>query len=221
MTKSSLLLVDDDRQVLESMADWLRDQGYDLDPVVNFHDAVAALDRKNYDLVISDIRMEGHDGFELLSHCRQNHPSATVILMTGYGTGDMAVDAINRGAFDFLTKPLIDEELEIAINETLFPLSYNGLDNNPRMGIGFGLGFRVITNINQSGLIGNDGSYGWGGMANTMFWIDPKENLVDVARFEAVRISSLIDRNIKVKSEVRVWDSLRSISVQMKDSLES
>ncbi len=119
MTKSSLLLVDDDRQVLESMADWLRDQGYNLDPVVNFHDAVAALDRKNYDLVISDIRMEGPDGFELLSHCRQNHPSATVILMTGYGTGDMAVEAINHGAFDFLTKPLIDEELEMSIERAL------------------------------------------------------------------------------------------------------
>ncbi len=119
MTKGSLLLVDDDRQVLDSMADWLRDQGYDLDAVANFQDAVAALGRKNYDLVISDIRMEGPDGFELLSHCRQNHPSATVILMTGYGTGDMAVDAINHGAFDFLTKPLIDDELEMSIERAL------------------------------------------------------------------------------------------------------
>ena len=67
-----------------------------------------------------------------------------------------------------------------SINESLFPISYNGLKNEPLMGIGFGLGFRVITNINHSGLMGNDGSYGWGGMANTMFWVDPKEKLIAI-----------------------------------------
>lgn len=119
MPQGKLLLVDDDRQVLESMADWLRDQGYELDAAASYQDAAAKLGHKDYDLLISDIRMEGGDGFKLLGHCRKNHPETTVILMTGYGTGDMAVDAINDGAFDFLTKPLIDEELEMAIERAL------------------------------------------------------------------------------------------------------
>ena len=119
MSQDKLLLVDDDRQVLESMSDWLREQGYDLDAANSYQNAVDALSQKTYDLVIADIRMEGGDGFDLLSHCQKNHASTTVILMTGYGSGDMAVDAINDGAFDFLTKPLIDEELEMAIERAL------------------------------------------------------------------------------------------------------
>ena len=119
MSQSNLLLVDDDRQVLESMSDWLREQGYELDTANSYQTAVAALSQKTYDLVITDVRMDGGDGFDLLSYCQKNHSSATVILMTGYGSGDLAVDAINEGAFDFLTKPLIDEELEMAIERAL------------------------------------------------------------------------------------------------------
>ena len=119
MKKASLLLVDDDRHVLESMADWLRDQGYKLDVAGNYADAVSAVDRKNYDLVLADIRLADRDGFELLAYCREKHPGVLVILLTGYGTVETAVEAIRAGATDFLTKPLIDEELEMAIQRAL------------------------------------------------------------------------------------------------------
>ncbi len=119
MTKGSLLLVDDDRQVLESMAGWLRDQGYQLDAAGSLAAARAALAKKGYDVVLADVRLGDGDGFDLLAHCRQQHPMTSVILITGYGTVDMAVDAIRAGAFDLLTKPLIDEELEIAIDRAL------------------------------------------------------------------------------------------------------
>ncbi len=119
MKTASLLLVDDDRQVLHSMADWLRDQGYDLDTATGRQEAIGAINRKRYDIVLADIRLADGDGFDVLTHCRQHRPDTSVIMITGYGTVDSAVEAIRAGAFDFLTKPLIDEELEMAIERAL------------------------------------------------------------------------------------------------------
>ncbi len=115
MKNGALLLVDDDRRVLESMADWLRSQGHRVDTAASYAQAVAAVDKKNYDLVLADIRLGDGDGFDLLAHCRSAHPAAAVILLTGYGTAEAAIEAVRAGAFDFLTKPLIDDELEMAI----------------------------------------------------------------------------------------------------------
>lgn len=119
MKRGSLLLVDDDRHVLNSMADWLREQGYKIDIAADFASAQAAIDRKPYDLLLIDIRLPEHDGFELLAHARQKSPTTPAILITGYGTVETAIEAIRAGAFDLLTKPLIDEELEIAIQRAL------------------------------------------------------------------------------------------------------
>ena len=115
----TLLLVDDDRQVLASMADWLRDQGFATDTAASLAEGRAAVDRKSYDLALVDIRLGDGDGFDLLTHCRKNYPAMAVIMITGYGTVESAVEAIRLGAFDFLTKPLIDEELLLAIQRAL------------------------------------------------------------------------------------------------------
>ena len=119
MKRGTLLLVDDDRHVLNSMADWLREQEYDLDTAASVPEAVAAVDRRHYEVVLADIRLREGDGFEILEHCREHHPETAVIMITGYGTVESAVEAIRAGAFDFLTKPLIDEELELAIDRAL------------------------------------------------------------------------------------------------------
>lgn len=116
---ATLLLIDDDRQVLNSMADWLRDQGYETDTATNLSEGRAAVGRKQYDLALVDIRLGEEDGFDLLNYYRQNHSDMDVIMITGYGTVDTAVEAIRLGAFDFLTKPLIDEELRVAIERAL------------------------------------------------------------------------------------------------------
>ena len=115
----SLLLVDDDRQVLASMADWLRDQGYSTDTASSLAEGIAAVNKKTYEIVLVDIRLGDGDGFDLLSYCRKNCPSSSVIMITGYGSVDSAIEAIRHGAFDFLTKPLIDDELLMAIERAM------------------------------------------------------------------------------------------------------
>ncbi|MEN6557326.1 MAG: sigma-54 dependent transcriptional regulator [Thermoguttaceae bacterium] len=115
----AILLVDDDRHLLSSMADWLREQGYAVDAAASLSEGMAAVGRKAYDLALVDIRLGDGDGFELLAHCRKNYPDTAVVMMTGYGTVEVAIEAIRLGAFDFLTKPLIDEELLVAIERAM------------------------------------------------------------------------------------------------------
>jgi len=119
MNKGSLLLVDDDRHVLASMADWLREQGYQVDTAAGCAEAIQAVGRKPYEVVLADIRLGDGDGFDVLAHCRREHPGTSVIMISGYGTVESAMEAIRSGAFDFLTKPLIDQELEMAIERAL------------------------------------------------------------------------------------------------------
>ncbi|UUO06061.1 sigma-54 dependent transcriptional regulator [Blastopirellula sp. J2-11] len=119
MSQPQILLVDDDRHVLDSMGMWLREIGYTVTTSPGYHDAVAQLAAQKFDLVLADVRLQDGDGFELLRHIRKAQPEQTVILITGYGTADDAVEAIRLGAFDMLTKPLIDRELEMAISRAL------------------------------------------------------------------------------------------------------
>jgi len=119
MKQPSLLLVDDDRQVLDGMADWLGELGYDVQTAGGCQQALAVIERKRFDLALVDIRLQDGDGFDVLAELREKRPETTVILITGFGSVDTAVEAVRAGAFDLLTKPLIDEELQMAIERAM------------------------------------------------------------------------------------------------------
>ncbi len=116
---NSILLVDDDRHILESMGQWLREQGYDVETAGSHEEARVRLAKNSFQLGIFDIRLQDGDGFDLLRYCRANLKHMTVILVTGYGNVDVGVEALREGAFDLLTKPLIDDELAMAIDRAL------------------------------------------------------------------------------------------------------
>jgi len=115
MNQGSLLLVDDDQLLLESMADWLRDQGFAVNTSSGYANALERLRSKKYDMLLVDVRLQDGDGFDLLEQVRRNYPESHVVLMTGYGDADAAVEALRAGAADYLTKPLIDDELLMCI----------------------------------------------------------------------------------------------------------
>ena len=119
MKRTTLLLVDDDKHILESMSGWLREQGYAVDTAASVQGATAALEKRPYEIVLCDIRLDDGDGFDVLAWCRAHRPESTVILITGYGTVETAVEAIRAGAFDLLTKPLIDDELQLSLERAL------------------------------------------------------------------------------------------------------
>jgi DNA-binding NtrC family response regulator len=111
--------VDDDQQLLDAMSDWLREQGYSVQEATSCRQALERVDAQKFDLALVDVRLPDGDGFEVLAHCREHPPEVVVILLTGYGTVETGVEAIRAGAFDLLTKPLIDEELSMSIKRAL------------------------------------------------------------------------------------------------------
>lgn len=119
MYHGSLLVVDDDRPLLDSMADYLRSLGHRTETADSCRDAMTRMKEYPFDIVICDINLPDQDGFALLEWARQQVPETQVILLTGFGTIESAVDAIRLGAFDYLTKPMIEDELNLAIERAL------------------------------------------------------------------------------------------------------
>ena len=111
--KRQVLLVDDDRHLLDSMGAWLVDQGFQVSLATNTSEALAKLNEHFHDLALIDLRLGGEDGMELLKQCKKHHPNVVPLLMTGYATVDTGVEAIRAGAFDLMSKPLIDDELSL------------------------------------------------------------------------------------------------------------
>ncbi len=110
-TKGSLLIAEDETAVRESLAEVLRDEGYEVTAVADGDAAIAALDGQEVDLVISDLRMPGADGLTVLTHARNVAPQTFVLLMTAHATVETAVEALQRGAQDYLLKPLIFDDV--------------------------------------------------------------------------------------------------------------
>ena len=112
---ASILLVDDDRHLAESMAQWLRELSHEVETIETLDQAKQRVSRRAFDLVITDLRLGADDGFDLIEFVRAKQPDCSILVVTGYATADTAVQAVRAGAFDLLTKPLIDEELNLAI----------------------------------------------------------------------------------------------------------
>ena len=117
--QATLLLVDQDRRLAASMAGWLGEQGYPTETCATLAEGIEAIDRKQYDLVLVDVQLDGDRGFDLLNHSLKTRPETSVIMTSGDCTVASALETIRAGAFDFLTKPLIDQELAMAIERAL------------------------------------------------------------------------------------------------------
>jgi DNA-binding NtrC family response regulator len=115
MADKSILIVDDDEIILNSLCEFLSFEGFTTTGTKSLQEALAKLQKDSFSLVITDVNLPDGDGFELLGAIKQNHPQTVIILITAYGTIESAVKAIKQGAYDYLTKPIIDDELRIAV----------------------------------------------------------------------------------------------------------
>ncbi len=116
----ALLLVDDEPEILESLRRALRDDGYELLTTTSPVEAMAILDKRHIDVIVSDLRMPDVSGLELVTHVRKNHPQVVRVLLTGFATLDSALEAINEGAVGrYLTKPWDNDELRADIQEVV------------------------------------------------------------------------------------------------------
>ena len=115
----SLLVVDDDRHIQEAMAEYLRGLGHRTETASTCEEALARMAEYPFEVVLCDVNLPDHDGFHLLNWTREHSSETAVILLTGFGTIESAVEAIRLGAFDYLTKPVIDEELRFSIERAI------------------------------------------------------------------------------------------------------
>jgi len=116
---ASILLVDDDPIIVSSLGEFLRLEGYEVETVGGVDAALQAISRRNFQLIVTDINMPRANGFELLRTLRQQKTDAVVIVITAYGTIESAVEAIKMGAYDYLTKPIIDDEIRLVVQRAL------------------------------------------------------------------------------------------------------
>jgi DNA-binding NtrC family response regulator len=107
----AILVADDEPGVRESLAEILRDAGYEVQAAADGTAAFAALDARDFGLVITDIRMPGADGIAVLKRAREISPQTLVLVMTAHGSVETAVEALRAGATDYILKPVVFDEL--------------------------------------------------------------------------------------------------------------
>ena len=114
-----VLVVDDEKVIREILADFLSMEGFSVRTAEDGVAALAELSKGSFDLVLSDLKMPNMGGLELLEAIRQHSPNVVVVIMTGFGTVETAIDAMKRGAYDYILKPFKVEEVVHTIRRAL------------------------------------------------------------------------------------------------------
>ncbi len=115
----SVLIVDDEKNILLTLSQSLETLQLDTDTASNGEEALAKLKEKNFRLILLDFRMPGIDGMDVLRQVRQIRPDILVIMISAYGTVELAVEAMKLGAVDFIQKPFSPEEIRALVSRVL------------------------------------------------------------------------------------------------------
>lgn len=107
----SLLIVDDEESVRDSLYNWFIEDGFKVECAENAKEALSMLEAGHFDIILADIKMPGMDGMEMHRRIRALNPEAIVIIMTAFASVETAVQALKDGAFDYITKPFDPDDL--------------------------------------------------------------------------------------------------------------
>lgn len=119
MLKSNILVVDDEKDICKALSILLTKEGYAVKEAYNGEEAIDRLQKENFDIVMTDIRMEKVDGFEVLKQAQKLSPETSVVMMTAFASVGSAVEAMRSGAADYITKPFINDEIRLTIRRIL------------------------------------------------------------------------------------------------------
>jgi|OpeIllAssembly_1097287.scaffolds.fasta_scaffold33872_2 DNA-binding NtrC family response regulator len=114
-----ILVVDDDEITCSLLEEVLSKEGYAVEKALNGSEAIAKGGQRNYEVVLTDIRMSGVDGMEVLHTYRKKSPETIVIMMTAFGSIETAIGAIKEGAYDYVSKPFKLDEIKLTIRRAL------------------------------------------------------------------------------------------------------
>jgi len=114
-----ILVVDDEANVRTVFSDVLKREGYRVKSVGDGHKAITAVEKENFDLILVDLGMPRMNGIQTLENIKKRRPRLPVIIHTEYGSITTAVEAIKKGAIDYLSKPFSPKELKLSIKKAL------------------------------------------------------------------------------------------------------
>ena len=114
-----ILVVDDEKSMNEVLKILLESEGFDVTSAYSGTQAISLLKGNHFDLVITDIKMPGADGFDVLRTAKEVDPDTIVIMITAFGTNEDAIEAMKQGAYDYINKPFKNDEIRIVINRAL------------------------------------------------------------------------------------------------------
>src|SRR5262249_7363462 len=119
MAAEKILVVDDEQSMTQFLGIVLRKEGFQVTTVNSGRDALDKIRMEPFDVVISDIKMPGMDGIQLLQGIKKHDPNIPVVLMTAYASQQSAIDAVNLGAFQYLLKNAKNDEIRMAVRNAL------------------------------------------------------------------------------------------------------
>jgi len=119
MSAEKILVVDDEQSMTQFLSIVLRKESFQVTAVSNGRDALERVKAENFDVVITDIKMPGMDGIQLLNHIKKHDPSLPVVIMTAYASQQSAIDAVNHGAFQYLIKNAKNDEIKLVVRNAL------------------------------------------------------------------------------------------------------
>lgn len=121
MRKIKLLIVDDEIVVQKSCVDIFTEKSsfYEIRTVSSADEALAVLDKQSFDIVLTDLKMPGLPGIDLITRIKDKHPETAIIVITGFATVQTAVEAMKLGATDFIPKPFTPDEIFSAVENTV------------------------------------------------------------------------------------------------------
>jgi DNA-binding NtrC family response regulator len=117
--KPRLLILDEDRIILQSLSQFLSREGYDVRVTDRAQDALATLETGQIELLLTDVNMPGLKQADFLRDVRRRFPQVVIIVITSYGSIEGAVEATKMGAFDYLTKPIVDDEIRVIVEKAV------------------------------------------------------------------------------------------------------
>ncbi|MEJ2066864.1 MAG: sigma-54 dependent transcriptional regulator, partial [Deltaproteobacteria bacterium] len=119
MAQQKILVVDDEKSMCEFLEIMLKKDGYEVATTTSGEEALGLLDKNLYSMVLTDVKMPGVNGFDVLRKTKEVSPDTVVIMITAYGSPEGAVTAIKEGAYDYVTKPFRVEEVKLTIKKSL------------------------------------------------------------------------------------------------------